>query len=86
MITTDMFTFFGRRMAATQDCPYIVIADTPNPIRQLDAKGLRERAEKMLPVIVEGLTLPREEIVRRTKAIATQQIRPAGIVRSQVPI
>jgi hypothetical protein len=86
MITTDMFTYFGRRMAATQGCPYIVIADTPNPIRQLDGKGLRERAEAMLPVIVDGLILPREEIVRRIKDLANEQIRPKGVVRSQVPI
>ena len=86
MITTDMFTYFGRRMAATQDCPYIVIAETPNPIRQLDGKGFRERAEAMLPVIVDGLTLPREEIVRRIKDLASEQIRPKGVVRSQVPV
>ena len=28
MITTDMFTRFGRRMTSTQGCPYAVIAET----------------------------------------------------------
>jgi hypothetical protein len=86
MITTDMFTKFGRRMAATQGCPYIVIAETPNPIRQLDPDALRARVEKMLPVIIEGLTLPTVEIVRRVKDVAQEQIRPQGVVRSSTPI
>ena len=86
MITTDMFTQFGRRMASTQGCPYAVIAETPNPIRQLDPEALRKRVEAMLPTIVEGFTLPAAEIVRRTKGIAAEQIRPRGVVRSSVPI
>jgi hypothetical protein len=86
MITTDMFTQFGRRMASTQGCPYVIIAETPNPIRQLEPSALRARAEAMLPIIVEGLTTPREEIVRKLKGVANEQIRPTGIVRSSVPI
>jgi hypothetical protein len=86
MIATDMFTQFGRRMASTQGCPYAVIAETPNPIRQLDPDALRKRVEAMLPVIVEGLTLPAGELVRKLKGVAAEQIRPSGVVRSSVPI
>ena len=86
MITTDMFTKFGRRMASTQGCPYAVIAETPNPIRQLDLAALKARVEAMLPTIVDGLTLPVGEIVRRIKGVAAEQIRPKGVVRSSVPI
>jgi len=86
MITTDMFTQFGRRMASTQGCPYVSIAETPNPIRQLDANALRARAEAMMPAILQGLTTPREDLVRQLKGTAAEQIRPTGIVRSSVPI
>ena len=86
MIATDMFTRFGRRMAATQGCPYIVIAETPNPIRQLEENAMRERAEAMLRTIVEGLTLPVVEIERRMKDVAREQIRPEGVVRSATAV
>jgi hypothetical protein len=86
MIATDMFKQFGRRMASTQGCPFAVIAETPNPIRQLDPEALRARVEAMLPTIIDGLTLPPSEIVRMIKGVASEQIRPAGIVRSSVPI
>lgn len=86
MITTHTFTQFGRRMASTQGCPYLVIADTPNPIRGLEADELRARAEAMLPVIIDGFTLAPAEIVRRIKDIARQQIHPEGVVRSSVPV
>ena len=86
MIATDMFTQFARRMASTQGCPYAVIAETPNPIRQLDPEALRKRVETMLPTIVEGFTLSAAEIVRRVKGVAAEQIRPKGVVRSSVPI
>ncbi len=86
MITTNTFTQFGRRMASTQGCPYVVIAETPNPIRGLGAEELRARVEAMLPTIIDGFTLPPLEIVRRIKDIANQQIHPAGIVRSSVPV
>jgi len=86
MITTDMFTQFGRRMASTQGCPYVVIAETPNPIRQLDPDALRARAEAMLPTIVNGLTRNPADIVASVRELAREQIRPAGVVRSSVPI
>ena len=86
MVATDMFTQFARRMAATQGYPYIVIAETPNPIRQLDPAAMRARVEAMLPTVVDGLTLPPEEIVRRIQDVAHQQIRPRGIVRSSKPV
>ncbi|MBI4188964.1 MAG: hypothetical protein HY525_00315 [Betaproteobacteria bacterium] len=86
MIATDMFAQFGRRMASTQGCPYAVIAETPNPIRQLDPEAWKARVEAMFPTILDGLTLPVAEIVRRIKVVASEQIRPKGVVRSSVPI
>jgi len=86
MIVTDTFAQFGRRMAATQGCPYVTIAQTPNPIRQLEPEALRARAEAMLDTIVEGLTLPPAEIERKLKTRAAEEIRPAGVVRSSVPV
>lgn len=86
MITTDTFTKFARRMASTQDFPYITIAETPNPIRQLEPDALRARAEAMISTVIDGLTLPPAEIERRLKDIAKQQIHPQGIVRSAVPV
>ena len=86
MITTDMFSRFGRRMAATQGWPYVVIAQTPNPIRQLEAEAIRARAEAMLPTIVDGLTLSPQEIERGLKDVARSQIRPEGVVRSATAI
>ncbi|MBI3068058.1 MAG: hypothetical protein HYY79_04025 [Betaproteobacteria bacterium] len=86
MITTDTFTKFARRMASTRDFPYITIAETPNPIRQLEPDALRARAEAMISTVVDGLTLPPAEIERRLKDIARQQIHPQGVVRSAVPV
>jgi hypothetical protein len=86
MIATDMFMQFARRMASTQGYPHIVIADTPNPIRQLDPDAMRARAEAMMPVIIDGLTLPPAEIERRLKDVARQQIHPKGVVRSSNPV
>jgi hypothetical protein len=86
MITTHTFTNFARRLAATQGCPYIVIAETPNPIRQLDETSLRQRAEAMIDTIVYGLTHPPEAIQRRNQEIAAQQIRPTGVVRAAQPV
>ena len=85
MIVTDTFAQFGRRIAATEGCPYVMIAETPNPIRQLDADAIRARVEAMMPSIVDGLTLPVGEIERR-KSGAAGQIRPAGVVRASKPI
>ena len=64
----------------------MVVAETPNPIRDLSPAALRERVEAMLPTIVDGLTLPPAEIERRLKDVARQQIHPQGVVRSSVPI
>jgi hypothetical protein len=86
MIVTDTFVQFGRRMASAVDCPYVVIADTPNPIRQLEPEALRVRAMAMLPTIVYGLTTPAAEIERRMAEVARGQIRPKGVVRSSVPV
>jgi hypothetical protein len=68
MVVTDTFAEFARRMAATQGCPYILIAETPNPLRQLEPAVVRARAENMMPAIIEGLTLPHREIERRLAA------------------
>jgi hypothetical protein len=86
MIATDSFTRFARRMASTQGCPYAIIAETPNPIRQLDEAAIRARAEAMLDTIIDGLTLPPGEIERRLKDVARQEIHPEGVVRSAVPV
>jgi len=86
MITTDTFAQFGRRMSATQGYPNVVIAETPNPIRQLDPESLLARVDAMLPAIVEGLTLPASEIERRLMDVAKSQIHPDGVVRSSVPV
>ena len=86
MIATDTFTKFGRRMASTQGCPYLIIAETPNPIRQLEPEALRARAEAMIGTVIDGLTLPPAEIERRLKDVARQQIHPEGVVRSAVPV
>ncbi len=56
MIATDAFTHFGRRQASLRRCPHIVIAETPNPLRQLDDASLRERAEALMDEVVWGLT------------------------------
>jgi hypothetical protein len=86
MITTDTFTSFARRLAATQGCPYVVIAETPNPIRQLGDATLRQRAEAMIDTIIDGLTQPPETIQRRLQGVAAQQIRPPGVVRAALPV
>jgi hypothetical protein len=86
MVATDSFTRFGRRMASTQGCPYVIIAETPNPIRQLEAGAMRERAEAMIATVIDGLTMPPEEIERRLRSVARQEIHPEGVVRSAVPV
>ncbi|HSF29180.1 MAG TPA: hypothetical protein VLK82_01715 [Candidatus Tectomicrobia bacterium] len=86
MITTNTFTNFARRIAATQGCPYVVIADTPNPIRQLDEATLRQRAEAMLDTLVFGLTQPPAAIQRHIEMLAREQIHPQGVVRAAVPV
>lgn len=86
MITTHTFTNFARRLAATKGCPYVAIAETPNPIRQLDEGSLRARAEAMIDTIVYHLTQPPEAIQRRYQEVSALQIRPPGIVRAAQPI
>ena len=86
MIVTDTFSRFGRRMSSTQGCPYVSIAETPNPIRQLDEAALRARAEAMIGTVIDGLTLPPAELERRLRGAAEAQIRPAGIVRAATPV
>lgn len=86
MVVTDTFAKFARRMSSTQGWPYVIIAETENPIRQLEPEALRVRAEAMMGVIVEGLTLPPREIEFRLKGVARGEIHPAGIVRSATPV
>ncbi|OGA53854.1 MAG: hypothetical protein A3F74_26080 [Betaproteobacteria bacterium RIFCSPLOWO2_12_FULL_62_58] len=86
MIATDNFANFGRRVASTQGFPYLVIAETPNPVRQLDAAALHARAEVMIGTVIDGLTLSPAAIERRVKNVARQQIHPDGVVRSAVPV
>jgi hypothetical protein len=73
-------------MSSTQGCPYVVIAETPNPIRQLEPDALRQRAEAMLQTVIDGLTLPPAEIQRRMKDVAREEIHPTGVVRSATPV
>jgi hypothetical protein len=86
MVVTDTFAKFARRMASTQGFPCVVIAETPNPIRQLEPEALRPRAQAMLATVIDGLTLPPSEIEARLGAVARQQIHPDGIVRSSSPV
>jgi hypothetical protein len=86
MIATHTFTNFARRLAATQGCPYVVIAETPNPIRQLDAAALRQRAAALIDTVIFGLTQSPAAIRRSLQEIAPQQIRPPGVVRAGSPV
>ena len=85
MIVTDKFSVFARRMSSTQDFPYVVIAETPDPIRQLENDILRGRAEAMIQNVIDGLTLPPAEIEKRT-AHLVKLINPKGVARSSVPV
>ena len=86
MVVTDTFAKFARRMSSTQGWPYVIIAETENPIRQLEPEALRVRAESMMGVIIDGLTLPPREIESRLKSVARADIHPQGIVRSATPV
>jgi hypothetical protein len=86
MVVTDTFSKFARRMASTQGWPYVIIAETENPIRQLEPEALRVRAEAMIGTVIEGLTLPPADIESRLKRVARAEIHPEGVVRSAVPI
>ena len=85
MVVTDMFAKFARRMSSTQGFPYVVIAETPNPIRQLEPQALRPRAEAMLQTVIDGLTLPPAELQARMQDLV-RQIHPKGVARSTVPV
>jgi hypothetical protein len=85
MVVTDMFARFARRMSSTQGFPYVIIAETPNPIRQLEPEALRPRAEAMLQTIIDGLTLPGAELQARMKDVL-KDIQPQGVARSSVPV
>jgi hypothetical protein len=86
MVVTDTYAKFARRMSSTQGWPYVIIAETENPIRQLEPEALRVRAESMMGVIIDGLTLPPREIESRLKSVARAEIHPQGIVRSATPV
>ncbi|HZN23071.1 MAG TPA: hypothetical protein VFB75_02530 [Burkholderiales bacterium] len=85
MVVTDMFAKFARRMSSTQGFPYVIIAQTPNPIRQLEPEALRLRAEAMLQTVIDGLTLPGSELQARMKDVL-KDIQPQGVARSAVPV
>ena len=85
MVVTDTFAKFGRRMSSTQGFPYVVIAETPNPIRQLEPERLRPRAEAMIQTVIDGLTLPPAELQARMTDVV-KLIHPPGIARSTVPV
>ena len=86
MVVTDTFAKFARRMSSTQGWPYVIIAETRNPIRQLEPDALRARAEVMIATVIEGLTLPPAEIESRLKNVARAEIHPEGVVRSALPV
>jgi hypothetical protein len=83
VLATDTFVQFVRRMATTQGCPYVAIADTPNPVRGLDPEALRIRVEAMMPAVIAGLTLSPAELEARTKAAMKNQAQP---VRASQPV
>ena len=80
-----MFAKFALRMSSTQGFPYVIIAQTPNPIRQLEPEALRPRAEAMLQTVIDGLTLPGSELQARMKDVL-KDIQPQGVARSAVPV
>ena len=85
MVVTDTFAKFARRMSSTQGFPYVIIAETPNPIRQLDPEALRPRADAMIQTVIDGLTLPGAELQMRMKDVL-KDIHPEGVARSAVPV
>ena len=85
MVVTDTFAKFARRMSSTQGFPYVIIAETPNPIRQLEPEALRPRAEAMIQTVIDGLTLPGAELQARMKGVL-KDIHPQGVARSSVPV
>src|SRR4029450_3208585 len=86
MITTNTFTNFARRLAATKGCAYVVIAETPNPIRQLDEAPLLHRAEAMPNTILFGITPSPAATQQSIATVAAAQIHPQGVVRAALPV
>jgi hypothetical protein len=86
MITTETFTNFARRLAATKGYPDVIIAETPNPLRQLDDASLQQRAEAMLSTIIAGLTQSPERLKHRQQQAIAEQLRPAGVIRAARPV
>ena len=85
MVVTDMFAKFARRMSSTQGFPYVVIAETSNPIRQLEPEALRPRAQEIIQNVIDGLTLPPAELQSRMQD-RIKEIHPQGVARSTVPV
>ena len=85
MVVTDKFSTFARRMSSTQGFPYVVIAETPNPIRQLESDALRTRAEAMIQAVIDGLTLPPAELQARMQPLV-DEMHHHGVARSAVPV
>ena len=83
IVATDTFVQFARRMATTQGCPHVAIAETPNPVRGLDPASLRARVETMMPAVIAGLTLAPAELERRAKDDARGRVQP---VRASLPV
>ena len=86
MVSTDTFTNFGRRQASLKKQPHVVIAETPNPIRQLDEASIRVRAEAMIDTVVWGLTAPAAKIQEHNSRVAAKTVRPSGIIRASHPV
>ena len=84
-MVTDKFSTFARRMSSTQGFPYVVIAETPNPIRQLESEALRTRAEAMIQAVIDGLTLPPAELQARMQPLV-DEMHHHGVARSAVPV
>ena len=83
IVATDTFVHFVRRMAGTQGCPYVAIAETPNPVRGLDPVALQARVDAMMPAVVAGLTLPPRELERRIREADKATPKP---VRASLPV
>ena len=83
IVATDTFVQFVRRMAGTQGCPHVAIAETPNPVRGLDPEALRARVEAMMPAVVDGLTLQPAELERVAREASNARPRP---VRASQPV
>ena len=61
------------------------MAETSNPIRQLEPEALRPRAQAMIQTVIDGLTLPPAELQSRMQD-RIKEIHPQGVARSTVPV